>query len=166
MPTAWHPKRWWNFCVSEDKKKEIKLIFTEGLYKSVRRQYMKCGYWNILPLEVLKHFEPKIYKDFELYQVFMYNFYAKLIKIFWQLFWKIRKFLSKNVLIPADQNISQGAKWTICQHKQLCTLEIHLSTYGILFCKLKHMSAYETILHNINPYVNILNIYSVCRLSA
>ena len=22
MPIAWHPKRWWNFCISEDKKKE------------------------------------------------------------------------------------------------------------------------------------------------
>ena len=29
----------------------------------------------ILPLEVLKHFASKIYKDFELYQVFMYNFF-------------------------------------------------------------------------------------------
>ena len=31
MLIAWHPKRWWNFCVSEDEKKEIKPIFTEGL---------------------------------------------------------------------------------------------------------------------------------------
>ena len=22
MPIAWHPKRWWNFCISEDEKKE------------------------------------------------------------------------------------------------------------------------------------------------
>ena len=29
MSVAWHPNRWWNFCVPEDKKKEIKLIFTE-----------------------------------------------------------------------------------------------------------------------------------------
>ena len=27
---TWHPKRWWNFCVSEDEKKEIEPIFTEG----------------------------------------------------------------------------------------------------------------------------------------
>ena len=27
MPRAWHPKRWWNFCMSEGEKKE--LIFTE-----------------------------------------------------------------------------------------------------------------------------------------
>ena len=33
MPITWHPKRWWNFCMSEDEKKEkeIELIFTEGL---------------------------------------------------------------------------------------------------------------------------------------
>ena len=31
MPIAWHPKRWLNFCMSEDKKKEIEPIFTEGL---------------------------------------------------------------------------------------------------------------------------------------
>ena len=29
MPIAWHPKRWWNFCISEDEKKEIEPIFTE-----------------------------------------------------------------------------------------------------------------------------------------
>ena len=31
MPIAWHPKRWWNFCMSEDEKKETEPIFTEGL---------------------------------------------------------------------------------------------------------------------------------------
>ena len=25
MPVAWHPKRWWNVCMSEDEKKEILL---------------------------------------------------------------------------------------------------------------------------------------------
>ena len=29
MPTARHPKRWCNFCISKDEKKEIKPIFTE-----------------------------------------------------------------------------------------------------------------------------------------
>ena len=29
MPAAWHPKRWWNFCMSEDQKKDIETIFTE-----------------------------------------------------------------------------------------------------------------------------------------
>ena len=24
MPIAWHPKRWWNFCVSKDEKKRKK----------------------------------------------------------------------------------------------------------------------------------------------
>ena len=27
MLIAWHPKRWWNFCMSEDEKKEIDPIF-------------------------------------------------------------------------------------------------------------------------------------------
>ena len=31
MPIAWHPNRWWNFCVSEDEKKEIDPIFIEEL---------------------------------------------------------------------------------------------------------------------------------------
>ena len=29
MPVAWHPNRWWGWCVSEDEKKEIEPIFTE-----------------------------------------------------------------------------------------------------------------------------------------
>ena len=29
MPIVWNPKRWWNFCMSEDKKKEIAPVFTE-----------------------------------------------------------------------------------------------------------------------------------------
>ena len=30
MPIAWHPKIWWNFCMSEDKReKEIEPIFTK-----------------------------------------------------------------------------------------------------------------------------------------
>ena len=29
MTTAWHPKRWWNFWMSEDEKKEIEPTFTE-----------------------------------------------------------------------------------------------------------------------------------------
>ena len=36
MPIAWHPKIRWNFSVSEDEKKEIEPVFTEGC-KSVRR---------------------------------------------------------------------------------------------------------------------------------
>ena len=29
MLVAWHPNRWWNVCMSEDKEKEITLIFIE-----------------------------------------------------------------------------------------------------------------------------------------
>ena len=29
MSIALHPKKWWNFCMSEDEKKEIDTIFAE-----------------------------------------------------------------------------------------------------------------------------------------
>ena len=29
MAVAWHPKRWQNFCMSANEKKEIESIFTE-----------------------------------------------------------------------------------------------------------------------------------------
>ena len=29
MPIVWHPKRWWNFCISEDEKKEIEPNFNQ-----------------------------------------------------------------------------------------------------------------------------------------
>ena len=29
MLVAWHPRRWWNFWLSEDEKREIEPIFTE-----------------------------------------------------------------------------------------------------------------------------------------
>ena len=31
MPITRHPKRWWNFCMSEDEKKLLEPIFTEEL---------------------------------------------------------------------------------------------------------------------------------------
>ena len=31
MAIAWHPKRWWDWCLSEDEKKEIDSTCTEGL---------------------------------------------------------------------------------------------------------------------------------------
>ena len=31
MPVVWHPKRWWDCCVSEDQKKEIDPMFVEEL---------------------------------------------------------------------------------------------------------------------------------------
>ena len=47
MPIAWNPKRWWNFCISEDEKKEIEPIFIEG---SLNRTSV------LYNMEVLKHF--------------------------------------------------------------------------------------------------------------
>ena len=31
MPIPWHPKRWWDWCMSEDDKKEIDPKFIEEL---------------------------------------------------------------------------------------------------------------------------------------
>ena len=31
IPVAWHPNRWWDWCMSEDEKKEIDSIFIEQL---------------------------------------------------------------------------------------------------------------------------------------
>ena len=29
MPVAWHPNRWWNFCMSEFEKKEVEPTFNK-----------------------------------------------------------------------------------------------------------------------------------------
>ena len=31
MPVAWHPNRWWDWCVSGDEKKEIDQMFLEEI---------------------------------------------------------------------------------------------------------------------------------------
>ena len=31
MSVAWHPNGWWDWCVSEDEKKEIESMFIEEL---------------------------------------------------------------------------------------------------------------------------------------
>ena len=31
MQVVWHPSRWWDWCLSEDEKKEIDPIFIEEL---------------------------------------------------------------------------------------------------------------------------------------
>ena len=31
ISTAWYPKKWWNFCMSEEEKKGKELFFTEEL---------------------------------------------------------------------------------------------------------------------------------------
>ena len=31
MPVAWHSNRWWDWCVSEDQKKEIDPMFIKEL---------------------------------------------------------------------------------------------------------------------------------------
>ena len=29
MPVVWYPIRWWDWCMSEDEKKEIEPIYTD-----------------------------------------------------------------------------------------------------------------------------------------
>ena len=31
MPVAWHPTRWWGWCMSENEEKEIDPMFIEEL---------------------------------------------------------------------------------------------------------------------------------------
>ena len=33
MPTTWHPTRWWDWYLPEDKKKETEPIFTDKVGK-------------------------------------------------------------------------------------------------------------------------------------
>ena len=44
MPIAWHPKRWWKFCMSEDEKKEIEPILLSNAF-------------NVYNMELLRHFD-------------------------------------------------------------------------------------------------------------
>ena len=45
---AWHPNRWWEWCLSEDEKKEIDPMFIEEFEKHASEVYN---------MEVLKHFD-------------------------------------------------------------------------------------------------------------
>ena len=38
-PVAWHPSKWWDWCMSEDEKKEIDPMFIEDLVKCVSVVY-------------------------------------------------------------------------------------------------------------------------------
>ena len=50
MPIAWHPKRWWNFCMSEDDKNRNRVNF----YFLMLLMYTTWEYWNILPLDIVQ----------------------------------------------------------------------------------------------------------------
>ena len=65
------------------------------------------GYLDILSLEVLKHFEPKIFKDFKLYQVFLYNFSCSIdLNVLTK---KLNNFYPK-MFQYSRHNLTQGAK--------------------------------------------------------
>ena len=33
MPVAWHPAKWWDWCMAEDEKKRIESILTDKVGK-------------------------------------------------------------------------------------------------------------------------------------
>ena len=44
MPIAWHPTRWWNFCMSEDEKKELEPSCFEQCFSCISSiQYGSIG---------------------------------------------------------------------------------------------------------------------------
>ena len=45
MSVVWHPKKWWNFCMSEDEKNKLNQLLLSNVY-------------NAYNLRVLKHFAP------------------------------------------------------------------------------------------------------------
>ena len=70
-----------------------------------QRHVLAWGYWSILSPEVLKHFEPKIFKHCELYQVYILNCFQ-----YFETFWPktqtrkfVHNFLSQNVS-PLSKN--------------------------------------------------------------
>ena len=48
MPIAWHPKRWWSFCVSEDEEKKW-------------NQFSLVNAFNAYNMEALRHFATELY---------------------------------------------------------------------------------------------------------
>ena len=62
MPIAWHPKRWWNFCMSEDEKEEIDTIFIEKSVGSIQNGGIET-FW-------LKKLDNKMHKQFSLLKCF------------------------------------------------------------------------------------------------
>ena len=63
MPIAWHPKRWYNFCMLEDEKKETKPIFTSSGFNAYSLRVL--GHFHTWRLDIvfliwyLRHFVPK-----------------------------------------------------------------------------------------------------------
>ena len=50
MAIAWHAKRWWNFCMIEDDKKEIEPTFAEQCFWSIK--YGSIGIFCLLKSSV------------------------------------------------------------------------------------------------------------------
>ena len=41
MPIAWHPSRWWDWCVPEDEKKEAEKFFLTIWYAEIKNVLIK-----------------------------------------------------------------------------------------------------------------------------
>ena len=92
MLIVWYPKRWYNFCLPENEKKEIEPTFTEGLLKCVSVVYN---------MGVLKHFLSD----------FLVSFcWSKYFKSMQYKSYKQRHNIVQSFSILPDQNISRGDK--------------------------------------------------------
>ena len=49
MPLAWHPKRLWDWCVSEDEKKKVNRFLLSNAFNVCNWEY-----WDIWPLKIVK----------------------------------------------------------------------------------------------------------------
>ena len=107
MHIAWHPKRWWNFCMSEDEKKRKRTNFYWGVVKAC---VSIIRHWGIKTYCLLRHqiiLSPKFIKILSYIKFLCIIFILNWFEYFDQ---KIREFLSKKVSIPPDQYMSKGAR--------------------------------------------------------
>ena len=48
LPIAWHPLRWWDWCVPEDEKKETEKLFLTIWYNEIKNVIIKRRCWNLV----------------------------------------------------------------------------------------------------------------------
>ena len=44
IPIEWHPKRWWNFCASENEKKENRFLLSNAFNQCHTQEFFEA-YW-------------------------------------------------------------------------------------------------------------------------
>ena len=76
MPVAWHSNRWWDWCVSEDQKKEIDPMFIKELWKE---WFGSMQIWGIETFCLSRY--SNIYKP-SLIKILTHNFMINWFKYF------------------------------------------------------------------------------------